>query len=82
MSRCPGGVSSARYVRGRPSKRLTSAHHARRLSKLGRSAQRTPPDDRREWAAEHPSRRAGNAIDVLIEVAASPGSQAWRAAAR
>ena len=70
MSRGPGGVSPARRVRGRRSKRLTSAHHARRLSKLGRSAQRTPPDDRREWAAGDPSPRAGNALDVLIEGAA------------
>jgi phosphatidylserine/phosphatidylglycerophosphate/cardiolipin synthase-like enzyme len=70
MSRRPGGVSPARRVRGRPSKRLTSAHHARRLASLGRSAQRTPPDDGREWAAGDPSPRAGNALDVLIEGAA------------
>ena len=50
--------------------RLTSAHHARRLGKLGRSGQRTPPDDGRMWAAADPPPRAGNAIDVLIEGAA------------
>ena len=70
MSRRPGGVSPARHVRGRPSKRLTSAHHARRLSKLGRSAQRTPPDDGRLWSAGDPPPRPGNALDVLIEGAA------------
>jgi phosphatidylserine/phosphatidylglycerophosphate/cardiolipin synthase-like enzyme len=46
--------------------RLTNAHHARRLGKLGRAAQRTPPDDGRLWAAGDPPPRAGNALDVLI----------------
>jgi phosphatidylserine/phosphatidylglycerophosphate/cardiolipin synthase-like enzyme len=55
---------------GNAIERLTSAHHARRLRKLGRSAQRTPPDDGRMWAAADPPPRAGNAIDVLIEGAA------------
>ena len=36
---------------GRAIERLTNAHRARRLGKLGRSAQRTPPDDGRLWAA-------------------------------
>jgi phosphatidylserine/phosphatidylglycerophosphate/cardiolipin synthase-like enzyme len=49
---------------------LTNVHHARRLGKLGRTAQRTPPDDGRMWAAADPPPRAGNAIDVLIEGAA------------
>jgi phosphatidylserine/phosphatidylglycerophosphate/cardiolipin synthase-like enzyme len=55
---------------GNAIERLTSAHHARRLGKLGRSGQRTPPDDGRTWAAADPPPRAGNAIDVLIEGAA------------
>ena len=50
--------------------RLTNAHHARRLGKLGRSAQRTPPDDGRLWAAGDPPPRAGNALEVLIDGAA------------
>jgi hypothetical protein len=32
---------------------------ARRLGKLGRSAQRTPPDDGRLWVAADPPPRAG-----------------------
>jgi phosphatidylserine/phosphatidylglycerophosphate/cardiolipin synthase-like enzyme len=47
--------------------RLTNAHHARRLDRLGRSAQRTPPDDGRLWAAGDPPPRVGNALDVLID---------------
>jgi phosphatidylserine/phosphatidylglycerophosphate/cardiolipin synthase-like enzyme len=64
--------------------RLTSAHHARRLGKLGRSAQRTPPDDGRLWAAGNPPSRTGNSLDVLIEGAAYfPAlEQAIRAARR
>ncbi|MGZ6639633.1 MAG: phospholipase D-like domain-containing protein, partial [Solirubrobacteraceae bacterium] len=57
-------------VAGAAIERLTSAHHVRRLGKLGRSAQRTPPDDGRLWAAGDPPPRAGNAIDVLIDGAA------------
>ena len=49
---------------------LTNAHHARRLGKIGRSAQRTPPDDGRLWAAGDPPPRTGNALDVLIDGAA------------
>ena len=55
---------------GNAIERLTNAHHVRRLGKLGRSAQRTPPDDGRLWAAGDPPPRAGNALDVLIEGAA------------
>jgi phosphatidylserine/phosphatidylglycerophosphate/cardiolipin synthase-like enzyme len=55
---------------GRAIERATNAHHARRLGKLGRSAQRTPPDDGRLWAAGDPVPRAGNALDVLIAGAA------------
>jgi Phospholipase D Active site motif len=63
---------------------LTSAHHARRLAKLGRSAQRSPPEDGCLWAAGDPPPRAGNAIEVLIEGAAYfPAlEQAIRAARR
>jgi phosphatidylserine/phosphatidylglycerophosphate/cardiolipin synthase-like enzyme len=57
-------------VAGTVIERLTSAHHARRLSKLGRSAQRTPPDDGCLWAGGDPPPRAGNALEVLIEGAA------------
>ena len=57
-------------VAGSAIERLTNAHHARRLGKLGRSAQRTPPDDGRLWAAGQPPPRVGNALDVLIEGAA------------
>ncbi|MGZ6693765.1 MAG: phospholipase D-like domain-containing protein, partial [Solirubrobacteraceae bacterium] len=57
-------------VAGTAIERLTNAHHARRLGKLGRSAQRTPPDDGRLWAAEDPPPRTGNAVDVLIDGAA------------
>jgi phosphatidylserine/phosphatidylglycerophosphate/cardiolipin synthase-like enzyme len=39
-------------------------------AKLGRSAQRTPPDDGRLWAGGDPPPRAGNALEVLIEGAA------------
>jgi phosphatidylserine/phosphatidylglycerophosphate/cardiolipin synthase-like enzyme len=55
---------------GRAVERLTNAHHARRLGKLGHSAQRTPPDDGRLWATGNPVPRAGNALDVLIAGAA------------
>jgi phosphatidylserine/phosphatidylglycerophosphate/cardiolipin synthase-like enzyme len=47
--------------------RLANAHHARRLGKIGRSAQRTPPDDGHLWAAGDPPPREGNAVDVLID---------------
>jgi phosphatidylserine/phosphatidylglycerophosphate/cardiolipin synthase-like enzyme len=57
-------------VAGGAIERLTTAHHARRLAKLGRSAQRTPPDDGSMWAAGDPPPRAGNAIEVLIGGAA------------
>src|ERR1700692_3277283 len=57
-------------VAGDAIERLTNAHHARRLGKLGRSAQRTPPDDGRLWAAGDPPPRAGNALEVLIDGAA------------
>jgi phosphatidylserine/phosphatidylglycerophosphate/cardiolipin synthase-like enzyme len=57
-------------VAGNAIERLTNDHHARRLTKLGRCAQRTPPDDGRMWAAGEPPPRAGNALDVLIDGAA------------
>jgi phosphatidylserine/phosphatidylglycerophosphate/cardiolipin synthase-like enzyme len=50
--------------------RVMNHHHARRLRRLGRRAQREPPDDGRLWAAGDPPPREGNAIDVLIEGAA------------
>jgi phosphatidylserine/phosphatidylglycerophosphate/cardiolipin synthase-like enzyme len=57
-------------VAGDAIERWTNAHHARRLGKLGRAAQRTPPEDGRLWAAGDPPPRAGNALDVLIDGAA------------
>jgi phosphatidylserine/phosphatidylglycerophosphate/cardiolipin synthase-like enzyme len=54
-------------VLGEGIERLTNAHHARRLGKIGRSAQRTPPQDGQLWAAGDPPPREGNAVDVLIE---------------
>ncbi|MGZ4325726.1 MAG: hypothetical protein ACXVV5_27145 [Solirubrobacteraceae bacterium] len=57
-------------VAGTAIERLTNAHHARRLSKIGRSAQRAPPDDGRLWAAGDPPPRTSNAVDVLIDGAA------------
>jgi phosphatidylserine/phosphatidylglycerophosphate/cardiolipin synthase-like enzyme len=57
-------------VAGKAIERLASDHHARRLGKLGRSAQRTPPDDGLLWAAEDPPPRSGKALDVLIDGAA------------
>ena len=57
-------------IAGAGIERLTTAHHARRLGKLGRSAQHTPPDDGRLWAAEDPPPRTGNALDLLIDGAA------------
>jgi phosphatidylserine/phosphatidylglycerophosphate/cardiolipin synthase-like enzyme len=55
---------------GNAIERLTNAHHARRLGRLGRSAQRTPPDDGQLWAAGDPPPRTGNELEVLIEGAA------------
>jgi phosphatidylserine/phosphatidylglycerophosphate/cardiolipin synthase-like enzyme len=60
-------VGVADRVAGTAIERLTSAHHARRLGKLGRSEQRTPPDDGRLWAVGDPPPRAGNALEVLID---------------
>jgi phosphatidylserine/phosphatidylglycerophosphate/cardiolipin synthase-like enzyme len=63
-------IRVADRVAGDAIERLTNAHHARRLGRLGRAAQRTPPDDGRLWAAGDPPPRAGNALDVLIDGAA------------
>jgi phosphatidylserine/phosphatidylglycerophosphate/cardiolipin synthase-like enzyme len=63
-------VSVADRAVGNAIEDMTNAHHARRLGKLGRGAQRTPPDDGRLWAAGDPPPRAGNAVDVLIDGAA------------
>jgi phosphatidylserine/phosphatidylglycerophosphate/cardiolipin synthase-like enzyme len=50
--------------------RLTGAHHARRLGRVDRGAQRTPPDDGQLWAADEPPPRAGGSLEVLIGGAA------------
>jgi phosphatidylserine/phosphatidylglycerophosphate/cardiolipin synthase-like enzyme len=55
---------------GNAIERLTNAHHARRLERLGRSAQRMPPDDGQLWAAGDPPPRSGNELEVLIDGAA------------
>ncbi len=60
-------LETADRVAGDGIERLTQAHHARRLRKLGHAAQRTPPEDGSLWAAGDPPPRAGNALDVLIE---------------
>ena len=60
-------VRVADRVVGQGIERLTNAHHARRLGRLGRAAQRTPPDDGQLWAAGDPPPREGNAVDVLID---------------
>ncbi len=52
---------------GRAIERAVNDHHGRRLGRLGRSAQRTPPEDGRIWAAGDPPPRTGNAVDVLID---------------
>src|SRR4051794_18213018 len=50
--------------------RATERHHARRLGRIGREAQRCPPEDGSVWAAGDPPPRPGNAIQVLIDGAA------------
>ncbi len=50
--------------------RAAERHHGRRLGRLGREAQRVPPDDGSLWAAGEPPPRPGNAVDVLIDGAA------------
>ena len=63
-------LAAADRVAGNAIERLTDTHHARRLSKLGQAAQRTPPDDGSLWAAGDPPPRKGNALEVLIGGAA------------
>src|SRR3954453_8951819 len=60
-------VSVADRALGNALEGITNAHHARRLGRLGRGAQRTPPDDGQLWAAGDPPPRAANAVDVLID---------------
>jgi phosphatidylserine/phosphatidylglycerophosphate/cardiolipin synthase-like enzyme len=60
-------LKGADRVAGEGLERLTEYHHARRLRKLGRSEQRTPPEDGRLWAAGEPPPRPGNSLDVLID---------------
>jgi len=63
-------LGAADRVAGDAIERLTEAHHARRLRRLGHGAQRMPPQDGSLWAAGDPPPRGGNALDVLIEGAA------------
>src|SRR3954470_21505382 len=44
-----------------------AAHHRRRLRNLGHQRSYDPPADGTLWAAGDPPRRAGNAVDVLID---------------
>ncbi|MGI8801659.1 MAG: phospholipase D-like domain-containing protein [Solirubrobacteraceae bacterium] len=66
----PDILRAADRLAGTAIEHLTVAHHARRLGRLGRSAQRTPPDDGSLWAAGDPPPRPGNELDVLIGGAA------------
>ena len=77
-------VSVADRAVGNVIEGMTNAHHARRLGRLGRGAQRTPPDDGQLWAAGDPPPRAGNAVEVLIDGVAyfSALEQAIRGARR
>lgn len=61
------GLRAMDRVAGNAIERWTNDHHARRLRRLGQSAQRTPPDDGRQWTAGDPPPRPGNALDVLID---------------
>src|SRR3954465_15574374 len=54
-----------------------AAHHRRRLRNLGHQRSYDPPADGTLWAAGDPPRRAGNAVDVLID-----GAQALPEGAR
>src|SRR4051794_36622244 len=63
----PDVLSLADRGVGNAIERLTKAHHARRLGRLGNREQRTPPQDGALWAAGEPPPRAGNAFDVLID---------------
>ena len=63
----PDFLGAADSAAGNAIERLTTAHHARRLGRLGRSAQRDPPDDGQLWAAGDPPPRAGNSLEVLID---------------
>src|SRR4051794_29498798 len=62
----PDVLALADRAVGNTIERMTKAHHARRLGRLGHAAQRTPPDDGALWAAGEPPPRAGNALDGLI----------------
>jgi phosphatidylserine/phosphatidylglycerophosphate/cardiolipin synthase-like enzyme len=44
-----------------------SAHHRRRLKRVGRSDQLDPPRGSSLWAAGDPARRAGCALEVLVD---------------
>ncbi len=66
----PDVIAAADRLAGNAIERAVNAHHARRLAKLGRSAQRAPPHDGLIWAAGDPPRRPGNAVEVLIGGAA------------
>jgi phosphatidylserine/phosphatidylglycerophosphate/cardiolipin synthase-like enzyme len=63
----PDVVSLADRALGNAVERMTKAHHARRLGRLGHAAQRTPPDDGALWAAGEPPPREGNDFEVLID---------------
>ena len=63
----PDVVSLADRAVGGAIERMTNAHHARRLGKLGQAGQRMPPEDGGLWAAGDPPPRAGNSLEVLID---------------
>src|SRR3954468_1919817 len=60
----PDVLSLADRALGNTIERMTKAHHARRLGRLGQAARRTPADDGALWAAGDPPPREGNAFDV------------------
>ena len=66
----PNVIAAADRAAGTAIEGAVNRHHARRLAKIGRSAQRKPPHDGEIWPAGDPPPRPGNAIDVLIGGAA------------
>ncbi|MEA2370591.1 MAG: hypothetical protein QOH12_985 [Solirubrobacteraceae bacterium] len=66
----PDLIAATDRAAGNAIERTVNRHHARRLRRIGRSAQRSPPKDGRLWCAGDPPPRSGNAVDVLIGGAA------------
>ncbi|MHB8234350.1 MAG: phospholipase D-like domain-containing protein [Solirubrobacteraceae bacterium] len=60
-------VSRIDRLTGSVLERSVDAHHRLRLKRAGRLDQLSPPDDGSLWAAGEPTRRAGNALEILID---------------